>query len=162
MGRKVAVNFILGLDCIYDLSEPLEEAVAPASLNPHELPAPIFALEASTDARAGVPFSLNAWVGLTDPLHAHDEILADSFHAELDPHAGTIVVTGRLRRVTGEPAAAGPRIQRALIVGIRVVAPAGMYSLQIPPTHYAADAALPMGGADIPPARAVQWLQVRP
>jgi hypothetical protein len=161
MGRKVAVNFILGLDCMYDLAEPLGEATAPVAALP-EVPAPIFAIEAPADARAGIPFSLNAWVGLTDPLYAGDEIVADSFAAALDPRAGTITVTGKLRRrPPGAPAA--PRIQRALVVGIRVVAPAGVYALQIPPTHYAAEAGLlPPAGGDVPAPRAMQWLQVRP
>ncbi|MDB5100222.1 MAG: hypothetical protein JWM80_4643 [Cyanobacteria bacterium RYN_339] len=162
MGRKVAVNFILGLDCLYDLAEPLGDAVAPSASNTREVNAPLFALEAPADARAGVPFSLNAWVGLTDPLYAGDEILADSFRAELDPRACTITVTGKLRRRPGS-APDGPRIQRALVVGIRVVAPAGVYALQIPPTHYAAEAGLmPPAGGDVPAARSVQWLQVRP
>ena len=162
MGRKVAVNFILGLDCMYDPAEPLGEAPAPAASPTREVPAPIFALEAPADARAGVPFSLNAWVGLTDPLHAHDEILADSFRAHLDPRAGTITVTGKLlRHPPGTPA--GPRVQRALVVGIRVVAPAGMYAVQIPPTHYAAEAGLmPPCGGDTPAPKSVQYLQVRP
>jgi hypothetical protein len=161
MGRKVAVNFILGLDCMYDMAAPLGDAEAPAGPPPREVPAPLFALEAPSDARAGVPFSLNAWVGLADPLHAHDEILADSFRADLDPRAGTITVTGKLRRrPPGTPA--GPRIQRALVVGIRVVAPAGMYALQIPPTHYCAEAGLlPPAGGDVPPAKSVQYLHVR-
>ena len=160
MGRKVEVNFILGLDCMYDLAKPLGEARAPGAAL-REAPAPIFALEAPADARAGIPFSLNAWVGLTDPLYAHDEIVADSFRADLDPQAGTITVTGKLRRRPAD-APAGPRIQRALVVGIRVVAPAGVYALQIPPTHYAAEAGLmPPCGGDVPTPRAMQWLQVQ-
>jgi len=162
MGRKVAVNFILGLDCMYDPADPLDPGAAAPTSATREVPAPIFALEAPAEARAGVPFSVNAWVGLVDPLYAHDEIVADSFSARLDPQAGTITVTGKLRR---RPAglAPAPRVQRALVVGIRVVAPAGVYALQIPPTHYAPEAGSLTGAeADVPPARAMQHLHVRP
>lgn len=163
MGRKVAVTFIMGLDCLYDVSEPLPaNGAAPASLA-RELPAPIFALEVPCEAYAGVPFSLNAWVGLTDPLAIHDEILPGTFKAELDPRTQRIVVTGRVRRpAPGEVRQGGPRVERALVVGIPLVAPAGMYALDIPPTHYTPTAGLALDTTDTPPPRATQWLQVRP
>jgi hypothetical protein len=162
MERKVALTFILGLDCMVDLAEPLGEfGVAPDSLV-REVPAPIFALEAPAEAWAGVPFSVNAWVGLSDPVHANDEVLPDSFKAELCERSGRIVVTGRLaRRHTGVKAANGPRIQRALVVGILVEAPAGMYALEIPPTHYAPGAGLVLAPDETPLPLAKQWLQVQ-
>jgi hypothetical protein len=162
MGRKVAVTFILGLDCMFDLAEPLAAfGHAPDALV-SELPAPIFALEAPVEAWAHVPFSVNAWVGLSDLAHAHDEVLPDSFKAVLDPLSGRIVVTGRLRRRPAGPMqAAGPHVQRALVVGIQVVAPAGMYALEIPPTHYAASAGLPLAADEAPLPLAKQWLHVR-
>lgn len=163
MGRKVAVTFILGLDCLYDEeSEDARALVVPALAR--ELPAPIFALEAPDEVWAGEPFSLNAWVGLADPIYAHDEILADSFRATVDLRAGTIVVTGQVRRPASDAPhkeGLGPRIERALIVGIQVCAPAGMYALSIPRSHFAPEAG-PAGAAlDVPTPRAAQWLHVR-
>ena len=162
MGRKMALTFILGLDCMVDLAEPLAaEGHAPNTLV-RELPAPIFALEAPQEAWAGTPFSVNAWVGLGDPVHAHDEVLPESFQAILDPHSGRIIVTGRLRRpAPGRRPSEGPHVQRALVVGIKIEAPPGMYALEIPPTHYAPTAGLPLESDEAPAPLAKQWLQVR-
>ena len=158
MGRKVAVTFILGLDCLYDLSEPLPETEAPAYAPAHELPAPIFAIEAPEVAEANKPFSVNAWVALGDPLRARDEVLPESFSARVDPFTHQIVVTGLVRRQPGADAH-GPRITRALVVGIRVTAPAGMWRVAIPPTHFVAGDNNLAG--DVPPPRACRWIQVR-
>lgn len=150
------VTYILGLDCLYDADR---QGPAPVGA-PSELAAPIFALEAPTEARANQPFSVNAWVSLA---HAHDEILPETFRAELDARTNRIVVTGRVRRAApGTRGTAGPRLQRALVVGIRVSAPAGMYALTIPPTHYRPADGLPLAPDEAPVACAKQWLHVRP
>jgi hypothetical protein len=179
MGRKVAVTFILGLECIYDEDEEARALVVPALAR--ELPAPIFALEAPEEVWANEPFSLNAWVGLADPIYARDEILADSFRATVDLRAGTITVTGKVRRAASDaPLPHAPRIERALIVGIRVEAPAGLYALSIPTSHFSPDAgpapSLPRDRSegsgdfprnyadwapDVPAPRSAQWLLVR-
>ena len=155
MPRKVA--YILGLDCQVDSEEPLAAGAVSELASPRHVPAPIFALELPDRAVAGEPFSINAWVGLADPLHDHDEVLPDTFTARFDPRSQSIVVTGSLRR--GQAQAPRPRIARALIVGIHVTAPAGMWRLCIPDSHYAPDGSL--AGDETPPARATQWIQVQ-
>ena len=131
MQRRVAVTFILGLDCLYDT------ATEPVPLPILDLPAPIFAIELPAFARADQTFSLNAWVALEGPAHADDEIVPETFVAEVDVRARTITVSGRARRVPGGPAPR-PRVGRALIVGIPASAPAGTYTVRIPSGHYTA------------------------
>lgn len=129
MSRRVAVTFILGLDCIVDVEQP----AAPEP--PVEAPAPIFAIEGPQVARAGERFSLNAWVYLDGEEPA--EVLASAFAAEVDEAARTITVTGRVRRLAAEdPRARGPRIQRALVVGIAATAPAGTYQVRVPAAYF--------------------------
>ena len=155
MPRRVAVTFILGLDCMIDVAEP------PAPAWPEEAPAPIFAIEGPAEAVAGSRFSLNAWVYLDgdEPW----EVVASAFTAEVDEAARTITVTGRVRRP--EPAAArmgGPRIQRALVVGIGAVAAAGDYQVRVPSAYFTAEIGKPGAFEPDVPAPCPAWtLRVR-
>lgn len=150
MARRVAVTFILGLDCIVDVDQPQ------APPEPEEGPAPIFAIEGPATARAGERFSLNAWVYLDGDEPA--EVLASAFAAEVDPAARTITVTGRVRRLPAEdPRARGPRIQRALVVGIAATAPAGEYLVRVPAAYLAADVGLPGPLEPDVPAPCAEW-----
>lgn len=153
MSRRVAVTFILGLDCMVDVAEPA------APLEPEEAPAPIFAIEGPAEASAGERFSLNAWVYLDgdEPLEA----VASAFVAEVDEQARTITVTGRVRRAEGARPD-GPRIQRALVVGIGAVAPAGDYQVRVPEAYFTDETGLPGGLEPDVPAPCAGWtLRVR-
>lgn len=154
MPRRVAVTFILGLDCIVDVDQP------PEPLEPEDTPAPIFAIEGPLTARAGERFSLNAWVYLDGDEPA--EVVASAFTAEVDPVARTITVTGRVRRLPAEETRArGPRIQRALVVGIGAWAPPGEYTVRVPAAYFETDADLPDGLPPDVPAPCAGWtLQV--
>lgn len=141
MPRRVAVTFIMGLDCLVDV----EQEGLP--LVPSEEPAPIFAIEAPARARAGERFSLNAWVWLDG--REPREAIASSFVAKVDERARTITVTGLVRPVPGR--SGGPRIQRALVVGIGCEAGPGDWTVCIPESHQAALPGLPQAmGADVP------------
>ncbi len=162
MPRRVAVTFILGLDCIIDVDgwgplSPEELGPQPQGLpEPEESPAPIFAIEGPATARAGERFSLNAWVYLDG--HEAAEVLASTFAAEVDEAARTITVTGRVRRLPAEDVRAwGPRIQRALVVGIAAAAPAGEYFVRVPAAYFATDVGLPGGLEPDVPAPCAGW-----
>lgn len=169
MKRRVAVTFILGLDCIYDCEDaptsahPDDVAMAAYLAGPAELPAPIFAIETPVVAIAGRAFSLNAWVALNTPENQSDEVLPETFVAEVDEAARTITVTGRMRRPAAREPNDRPRLQRAQIVGIRATAPAGTYTVRIPAAYFAAESGLPPSlEGDCPPPAADQVLVVGP
>jgi len=144
MHHRVAVTFIMGLDCLVDV----EDAGPPVM--PAEEPAPIFAIEAPAHARAGERFSLNAWVWLDGATPR--EAIAASFVATVDERKRTISVSGLVRALPeGSARAAGPRIQRALVVGIACEAGPGAWTVCVPENYQAALPGLPAGvGTDVP------------
>lgn len=148
MPRRVAVTFIMGLDCLVDV-----EADGPPVM-PAEEPAPIFAIEAPARARAGERFSLNAWVWLDGATPR--EALASTFTATVDERTRTIAVSGLVRALpAGDARAAGPRIQRALVVGIACEAGPGDWTICVPEAFQAPALPASLGG-DVPAAGA-RW-----
>lgn len=139
MARRVAVNFIMGLDCIVDADDAPCVAVVRH--------APIAALDFLPTVKAGERFSLNAWVYLdgTEPA----EVVASTFVALVDEAARTITVSGRMK-VGGD--VASPFIQRALVVGIAAT-PVGPGAWTVCVADVCVASALPAAlEADVPAA----------
>ncbi len=122
-----------------------------------QIPAPMFHVAAPATASAGVPFKITPWVLRTSGSYPRgDQVVPESFAATVDAAARTIKVSGSISRTNVRPGTncavpAMAVLPSAATLSLEVTAPAGTYTVSIPPENFTTEVPQLFGLPNEPP-----------